>query len=103
MSTYIDWEVAQQEAKKAPARGFMPPASAIEIALPDIAASIYLIRKYSPVPYELKAEYLRARGEAFAYGGDERRTKAENLLDRVLGSLRKHNLRASCRDVASRS
>lgn len=103
MSNYIDWEVAQAEAKKAKPRGYMPPASAIEIALPDIAGSIYLIRKYSPVPYKLKDEYLCARSEAFAYGGDERRIKAENLLDRVLGSLRKHNLRASCRDVASRS
>lgn len=71
-------------AKEAPNRGFMPPASAIEIVLPDIGGSYASIQRFSPVSLRLRLDYERARSEAFAYGGDERRERAEDLLDQVL-------------------
>lgn len=85
--TRCSWEEAQAMAKHSPSRGFMPPASAIEIVLPDIGGTIDDIRSFAAVPWKLKDAYHRARGEAFAYGGDERREAAERLLDRVFAIL----------------
>lgn len=81
------WEEAQAMAKRSPSRGFMPPASAIEIVLPDIGGTYADIQRFAKVPLSLKLDYHRARGEAFAYGGGERREAAERLLDRVLTVL----------------
>lgn len=82
--TRCTWEEAQRLAKRSPSRGFMPPASAIEIVLPDIGGTYADIQRFACVPWELRYAYHRARGEAFAYGGDERRERAEDLLDAVL-------------------
>lgn len=84
----VTWGEAQELARKSPPRGFMPPASAIEIVLPDIAGTFADIKRFADVPAQLKFDYHRARGEAFAYGGDERREKAESLLDQVLEAKR---------------
>jgi len=84
MVTRCSWEEAQTLAKRSPSRGFMPPASAIEIVLPDIGGTYADIQRFACVPLPLKLDYHRARGEAFAYGGDARREKAEDLLDQVL-------------------
>jgi len=83
----ISWEDAQRLAKKAPQRGFMGSASAIEIVLPDIAGTFADIQYFRKVPHALKSEYHLARSRAFAYGGDERREAAEALLDRVLAAV----------------
>lgn len=84
MVTRCSWEEAKQLAKRAPSRGFMPPASAIEIVLPDISGTYADIQRFACVSRGLRFAYERARGEAFARGGDERREKAEDLLDRIL-------------------
>lgn len=80
----VTWEEAKAMAKRSPSRGFMPPASAIEIVLPDIGGTYADIQRFACVPWKVRDAYRRARGEAFAYGGDERREKAEDLLDAVL-------------------
>lgn len=85
------WEEAQKLAKRSPSRGFMPPASAIEIVLPDVAGTFADIERFAKVPFGLRYAYHAARGEAFAYGGDERRERAERLLDRVLAALASHS------------
>lgn len=81
---YLSRAEAAKLAKKAPQRGFMPPASEIEISLPDIAGTFADIKRYACVPYELRYDYNRKRGEAFAYGGEDRRQAAEDALDAVL-------------------
>ena len=85
------WEEAQALAKCSPSRGFMPPATALEIALPDIGGTYADIQRFACVPLSLKLDYHRARGEAFAYGRDECRERAEGLLDQVLTALRRLN------------
>jgi hypothetical protein len=92
MSTYIDRAEAERLAKRAPQRGFMPPASAIEISLPDISASIAEIRRYSAVPWKLRDKYHQLRGTAFVYGSDPHWQEAEDALDEVLASKRAHDL-----------
>lgn len=80
----VSWAEAQAAAKRAPQRGFMPPASPLEILLPDLGGTFADIQRFACVPFSLRYRYHGARGKAFAYGGDERREAAEDLLDEVL-------------------
>jgi hypothetical protein len=91
VSNYISREDAAKLAKKAPQRGYMPPASEIEISLPDIAGTYADIQRHRVVPFQLRMDYLTARSRAFAYG-EPHRQEAEDLLDEVLGALRRANL-----------
>ena len=84
MITRCSWPEAQEMAKNAPTRGYLPPASAVEIVLPGISDTYTDINALRPVRRQLKMEYERARGEAFAYGRDADRERAEDLLDRIL-------------------
>lgn len=84
----VTWEEAQKLARRAPNRGFMAPASAIEILLPDIGGTFADIRRFGRVDAALKFEYHRLRGECFAYGGEDRRRAAERALDAVLDAER---------------
>lgn len=79
------WAEAQAAAKRSPQRGFMPPASALEILLPDLGGCFADIQRFACVPFDLRYRYHQARTDAFVFDrNDERRERAEDLLDEVL-------------------
>lgn len=99
MSTYLDRADAERLAKRAPQRGYMPPASAVEISLPDIAGTYADICRYSVVDWETRAVYQQLRSKALAYG-DPHWREAEDALDRVLEAKRVHDAAAPFGDMS---
>lgn len=99
MSAYIERAEAEKMAKRAPQRGYMPPASAVEISLPDIGGTYADICRYSVVPYKLRAEYQLARSFALAYG-DPYWQEAEAALDVVLAARVAHDAAAPFEDMS---
>lgn len=95
----MDRAEAERLAKKAPQRGFMPPASAKEISLPDIAGTFADIRRYSVVPWKVRDAYQQLRSHALAYG-DPYWREAEDALDAVMSAKQAHDAAAPFADTS---